>query len=575
MHTCLKISLACCLLVASFIRADESAPSIEKRVYAHLLIQDPQGAVQEAKRGLTLFPESKELHLAYIRALSENGNETAVLQEWEKTLSLFHEEISNRTALEVLAWGVLNKAERSPQLMIQFNSLLGAAFTHDIKALPHLIRAMRGTNTLMRMMAVKLSASYGDAPLQEELERMLKEEKVWAVKLEVIRAIGALRMTSVRDRLKDIISHDQTLVEEKAAAILAIVSMYDAIGPKELNSLLKSNRAGLRQLGCQLVAHLDMQGYAQEMKRLLSDSCPDVRIEALYTLGLLREKIEMHDIEKCLQDSSPVVSITAGWLALLNDVPQGEAILQKWMHDPHGDLRGLSAAALTMTGKKGVALSLKELEVHTDPYVRATLAIGLIGQRKEVKKACDALYDVFCDEQHTLWMWQEGSPFRFLSRSDVPHTHQIPNYPHVIDRLAKLEILHILNIMRTKYAEDAMRIFLKNDSWRTIGVAAGMLLQEGNQESLDLVRGLLEDEDEFVRVQAAIILALGGGDPRAVKVLQEAYPQVDREMKIHILEAIGRVGNKDSIPFLIEILKEPFQMLRVVAASALIQCIYH
>lgn len=575
MHTSLKIAFIGCLFLTSFIRADEGLQAIEKRIYAHLLIQDPQGAVQEAKRGLTLFPESKELHLAYIRALSENGNETAVLQEWEKTMTLFHEEISNRTALEVLAWGVLNKAERSPQLMIQFNSLLGAAFTHDIKALPHLIHAMRGTNTLMRIMAVQLSASYGDAPLQEELARMLKEEKVWAVKLEVIRAIGALRMTSLRDQLKEIISKDQTLIEEKAAAILAIVSMYDAIGPKELNSLLKSNRAGLRQLGCQLVAHLDMHGYVKEIGKLLSDSCPDVRIEALYTLGLLRAKIELSDISSCLEDSSPVVAITAGWLAMLNGLSEGAVVLQKWMQDSHADLRGLSAAALAMTGKKGVPFSLKALETHADPYVRATLAIGLIGQRQELKKACDTLYQVFCDEQHTLWMWQEGSPFRFLSRSDIPHAHHIPNYPHVVDRLAKLEILHVLNVMGAKYAEDAMRIFLKNDSWRTIGVAAGMLLQEGNGESLDLVRGLLDDEDESVRVQAAIILALQGAEPSALTVLQEAYPHVDREMKIHILEAIGHIGNKDSIPFLIEILKEPFQMLRVVAASALIQCIYH
>jgi HEAT repeat protein len=260
---------------------------------------------------------------------------------------------------------------------------------------------------------------------------------------------------------------------------------------------------------------------------------------------------------------------------MLNGLTEGEVTLQKWMQNSHGDLRGLAAAALSMTGKRGSQLSLKELESQPDPYVKATLAIGLIGQRVEVKKACDVLTQVFFERQNTLWMWQEAFPFRFLSESDVPHTHQIPNYPHVIDRLAKLEVLHILNVMRSKKAEDAMRLFLKSDSWRTVGVAASMLLQEGDEESLDLVRGLLDDEDEAIRVQAAIILALVGSDSSATQVLQDAYPHVDREMKIHILEALGHIGTKESIPFLIEILKEPFQMLRVVAASALIQCIYH
>ena len=48
---------------------------------------------------------------------------------------------------------------------------------------------------------------------------------------------------------------------------------------------------------------------------------------------------------------------------------------------------------------------------------------------------------------------------------------------------------------------------------------------------------------------------------------------MEREMKIHVLEAIGHIGDRESIPFLIQILKEPFQVLRVVAASALIQCL--
>ncbi len=555
------------------VRGDEK--SLEKRVYAHLLIQDPLSAVQEAKKGLEQFPGSKALHLAYIRALSENGNETAVLQEWSKTVSCFKEEINNRTALEVLAWGVLNKAERSPQLVIQFNSLLGAAFTHDIQALPHLINAMRGTNILLRMIAVKLATSYGDAPLQDELKRLLKEERVWSVKLEVIRAIGSLRMTHLKDNLKEIICKEETLAEEKEAAILAIVSMYDAVGPEELKTLLKSNRAGLRQLACQLIAHLDMKTYSQEIIKLFADHSPDVRMEALYTLGLLREAVTLQQIEPCLQDSSPFVAVTAAWLALLNGLPEGKTTLQHFLHDVHADLRRFAAAALATTGKRGTQMSISEMKTHDDPYVKATLAIALIGQRCHVKEACDTLYTVFSEQQNILWMWQEALPFRFLSPSQIGHTYQIPNYPQVIDQLAKLEILHILNIMRYPHAEEAMRIFLKNDSWRTIGVAAGMLVQEGNEESLDLVKGLLSDDDHHIRVQAALILALVGNDSAAVKILQQAYPDVDREMKIHILEAIGHVGNRDSVPFLIEILKEPFQMLRVVAASALIQCIYH
>jgi HEAT repeat protein len=75
-------------------------------------------------------------------------------------------------------------------------------------------------------------------------------------------------------------------------------------------------------------------------------------------------------------------------------------------------------------------------------------------------------------------------------------------------------------------------------------------------------------------MQAAFILAMLGGDSTAIKVLQEVYPKVG-EIKLHILQAIGHFGDPASIPFLLKVLSEPFQVQRLVAASALIQCLYH
>ena len=91
--------------------------------------------------------------------------------------------------------------------------------------------------------------------------------------------------------------------------------------------------------------------------------------------------------------------------------------------------------------------------------------------------------------------------------------------------------------MRYPKAQEAVRGFLQNQTWGVSGVAASTLLQEGDEESLEAVRGLLKDSDEKIRVQAALILALVGSDLSAVSVLQEAYPHMERDMKVHILEA--------------------------------------
>ena len=113
------------------------------------------------------------------------------------------------------------------------------------------------------------------------------------------------------------------------------------------------------------------------------------------------------------------------------------------------------------------------------------------------------------------------------------------------------------------------------EKWGVSAAAAATLLEEGDEEAFSLVRSLLTEEDQKIRIQAALILGLFGSDPAAIKVLQEAYPTANRELKVHILEALGHIGDPQSVPFLVEILKEPFQMMRVVAASALIQSLSH
>lgn len=546
-----------------------------RRIYAHLLIHDPASAVAEAKRAALFFPDSKSVHLAYLRALSEQGNEAETLKKWSEATLQFQDLKTNRVALESLAWGVLQKGEKSEQLTIRFCSLLGAALTQDVRAVPLIDAEMSSSNAMMRSLAVKLAGKYGDAPLQMKLARLLKEEKVWHVRLEVIRTIGSLRMIELRDDLKEIVADSRTLAEEKAASILALVDMYDSIGTHELKTLLSSKRAGLRQFGCELIAALNLQDHIADLKKLTSDSCPDVRQQAIYGIGLLNGSLSLQELEPLLKDLSPSVAITAAWTALVLGFPEGGDFLRIWLDDPHADLRRFAAAALSSSGQAGVKIATEVIEKHPDPYVRANLAIGLIGQRQHISLACQHLYATFESEKEAPWMWDRGLPFQALSPSGLTHHGQIPNYPRVVDQLTRLDVLTILSIVRYPQAQEAVKKLLKEKSWGVIGAAAATLMEEGDEESLALVRGLLNEADPKVSVQAALILALLGGDPSGMEVLKAAYPKADREMKVYILEALGRIGDAETIPFLVDVFKEPFQLMRVVAASALIQSLYH
>lgn len=543
-----------------------------RRIHAHLFVHDPRSAVKDAEKFLKIYPDSKELRLAYLQALAEKGDETAVLQEWGKR----KEELQkDRYALEILAWGVLKKGDLSSQLNIHLSSLIGASLTRDVRAVPMLVNALRGSNALLRLIAVRFSAHYGDGPLQEELKRMLTEEKVWFVRLEAIRAIGQLRITSLREELKEMISDKNTLVEEKAEAIIALVQMYDGVRESDLKDLIRSNRAGLRQLACELVSYFDLHGNVKDLVPLLQDASPDVRSHALHTIGLLRTRVGEKRLKALMEDSSPMVAITACWVATLQGMGEGIEELGKWIDDIHPRWRLLAASTLSSCGKKGIALAIEKMEKSEDPFVRGNLAIGLIGQRVEVQKASEVIYGILEKEKETLLMWDQNSHMRILARSQVSHIDQIPNYPKVIDQMVRLDLLNILCIMQHPKAQEAVKGYVKNESWGITGAAVAVLLEEGDEGAMTVISGLLKDEDPHVRVQAAFILAMMGSDPEAVKVLQEAYPKMSRDIKIQILEAIGHVGSLESVPFLIDILSEPFQLLRVIAASAMIQCLYH
>ena len=562
--------------------AEPTEDQIVRRVHDHLLIRDVSSAIEEAKNSVYCYPDSLKIHQVYLESLCQKGEEFEALEQFSSFWTKQGDEKNRRLVSEWLAWGTLRSGENSPLFLVRLYSLLGTALTQDAKALPLLLKEMRGSNAFLRSLAVRLSMNYGDQPLQKELLRLLQEEKVWFVRLEVMRAVGALKIKEARGYLQNILVSQKTLAEEKAAAILALVNTYDQIDKKELHLLLQSNRAGLRHLGSEIMAHLECKEEAEELLPLLMDASPDVRISAMNTLGLLQVK-EIHSqptvsyLKENLSHTTPSISITAGWLAAVLGQAEGKAILKGWLESPRLETRRLACAAVAVLGPFGLDLLVDRIQKEEDLYAQVNLALGLIGQRKELAKALDVLFLALQEPKKELWMWdaEENPLFRTLNKSTVRHMDQIPRYPQVVDHLTRLELFSILSMLKYPKALEAVKSFLKKQDFGVTGAAAAILLQEGDDASIFHVQELLQDSDEQVRIQAALLLGVLGRDPLAIDTLIASYAGAGRDLKIHILEALGYIGDPKAIPFLIEVLKEPFQGLRVVSASALIQCLYH
>lgn len=543
-----------------------------RRVQAHLFLEEVNQALVEAKALHQAFPREPASFELLIHTLSAAGEEGEMMRVWKAYESVFPDLAKKRELLEEMCWGVLQKGRKAGGVATQLISLLGSAITQQVRAVAILKEALRNSNFHIRAVAVKLAAVYSDQTLREEIVRLFHQERVWDVQKEVLQAIGQLKMIDLLPELLNKLKNSSFGPNEKKEIVETIVALQDSVHRDELLHLVKNRRSSVRMLAAESIVQNDLKDHVDLLRLLLSDSQADVKQTALQAWGVMRLPTEK-EVIKAADSPLPETSVTAAWALLLDGNPYGENILRKWLESSKTEGRLLAAAAVAKAGQHGISLSQEYVAKSSDPYVRANLALALLQQRVDCEKACAEL-DEFLKGCKDQIMKEEGF-FAPLKRSTIEHTPIIPNYPEVVNQTTRLELLNLLAIMEYPSALDAMKRFLKESSWGVTGLAAEALLGEGDESALDLVKELMHDPDREIRFEAALVLASWGHDPEALPVLMQTYHQADRVLKLKILESLGRVGEPSTIPFLIERLNEPSQILRVVAACILIQTLNH
>lgn len=568
--------LKAALFFIAFTHLSADECQIVKRIRAHLILNDIPSALQELKQNQALYGHSKIFQEISVELLARAQDERGMLYAWDRLVEQYPEEKDNRVLIESLAWGTLDKAISSSTPQMRFIGSLAAYFANDARSVRVLQNNMRDSNALIRAATVELAADMRDTILCEEILHLFQKETSFLVRLEVIKSIGKMKIVQARGGLEAIISNPWTSAEEKAAAIQALVLLLDTINRSELTFLVQSTRAGLRQLACEAVIYFDLHENIDLILPLLKDAHAEVRAAALHVLGYLR--VTHHQgqsimglISALKEDPDYRVAACAAWVMTLNN-PGGQNHFCRLLKHELRDVRLFATAALVATGKYGLPWMKEAFYVAEDPFVKINLALGLISLRTEMEAASQVLADAVSDMKEN-WMWNEQGVFRALVPSNVKHSDIIPQYPKAVNQLARLEVLGLLAMVKYPKAQETIRCFLQEQTWGVTWMAAALLLTEGDDEALVMVRELLKDKDPTVRIQAALLLSLWGRDEAALETLQQAYKGANREKKAHILEGLGNISAYSSIPFLISVLKEPHQTLRVIAACALLQCL--
>lgn len=552
---------------------------ITRRIQAHLTIQNYATAVDEVLDALNRFPQSLSLREQYILALAKLGDEKKLLKAWDDLIHLFPNQIQNRPLIEAVAWGILEKASQSSSIVMREMALLAAFFSQDAKGVEILRQGMLDSNYAVRAIAVKLASHFRDHDLIEQVKRLFDEERVWSVRKQVIKAIGKMRIVSLRGALETLIASEESLSTEKELAIASLLDLVDSINRFEIEKLASSNRAGLRQLASEAIAYFQSSRDVDQLFLLVKDSHPNVRLAALQALGQLRPVGEMEKVKslawQCVQDRDHKVALSAIWLLTLYAPEEGQRLFDKFLFDRRREVRLLAAAALGATGKYGLSKTLDQFRRNPDELVKLNLALGLIGQRHASQEAAEYLKEILMTKKEKLFKGEVGVFRPIIHQNIKKASEEISSSTELDYPLLHLELLNLLAILKISDVHQVIRQYLSERSWEISATAAILLLTEGDESTIDTVQQLLKDPQRRIRLHAALILSLWSREENAIQILEEGYVTSDWELKSRILEGIGRIGSTRSIPFLIQCLNEPSQTLRLIASMALIQCLNH
>lgn len=549
------------------------------KISSLMTVGDHKGARRVSMLTKDLYPDSKNVLSLYIRSLADDG----FLKEALSHLPIIagDEDVRNYfPVLESIGWNFLLQ-EDGISSVSNIASLLGAYRTHDARCVHLLLKKLNSTNAFDRHLAVKLCMAYRDFPLRKKITELMKSEKNYFVRLMLIEAVGKMKIKECESSLREMLSSSTRTFEERCVAIQSLINLTDKPMIEELNELKASHKTSMRELCVALITHFEMQEHVPLLIEFLADRHPGVRAKALLGLlvleapksSLIEVKGKIHAL---VQNDVIEVSEIAKVVLLSIDTEKGlEAFEASLLGDDQKKAR-FASRVIGYTGNISNPLIQKVYQQSTDSIVKANLCLAMIGKNVDDFVTARYLSQFLKEYSGQIMMKSDFAPFFIgIDESSVRHIPYIPNYPNLVDSMTRLQLLSKLSILEVDGVAESMRSFLKNRMWRVSSSAAIMMLEDSKLEDIELLKDLLEDPDPMVRLQSAVVLAFYGNDTTVSSVLEEAYEKVNWEKRIMILEAIGVIGNRSSIPFVIEKMKKESFILQKMAAATLLQCLYH
>lgn len=536
------------------------APFSHEQVDLLLTIGDSEQALKQ----LASMPDTEEKKRQELLCYAKQGNIPKLLQAFST-----YKDQTDPKLLEEVAWAILYKASQSNTPPVRQEAYIASFMANDARGIPLCLQALSDPSEQMRLVATTLAGRMRDEALLEATHQACRQDKSPHVRLNALQALGSMRYDAAKSTLEAILEEKSSSQEARMSALHALAAISK---DPNIQALTSSDKMPLRLLACELMLRHGKKSEIEQIYPLINDPIFDVRLAAIECVAIFGGKPPKELMEAILEHQDIKTRILANWLCLSSDYCKARAIknLHEFLQLEDRLLRLFTAGAISHSGAS-IAHFGDAFIQQKDPLVRLNLAIGCIWQRYDTSRAASFMLHAL--EGQPRLSWQSIGTISFVGPSHKVHQAGIDRLPETEDLMVRLELYSMIASSTKIPINEPLRAFLQDKTWGVSSQSAALMMQEGLL-CLEELKPMLQDASKELSLQAAFLLALLAQDDEALLVLQKSYETAPRQMKEYILFAIGRVGNKSSLPFLVQVLKEPFETLRVSAARAILLTLY-
>jgi len=273
--------------------------------------------------------------------------------------------------------------------------------------------------------------------------------------------------------------------------------------------------------------------YAQLVDEFLSSDDPILIESALLIIGKSHNYEYTETVKTCLDSPYPNVVRSAilvlGWFG----DEESKQKIYEFLKDEHIDVAEAAAATIALLADENDALAIKEYLDSDDERLRkiAIQALSLIN---------------------------DDFSFKFL----VEHLKKENNEflrAHLAKAISYFNKPEVANILLN---------MLKEDSLKIREAAASSLIRIKATDKIDEIMSLVHDKDVWVAYFAVKAIGELCKDQKCSEDLIKLYPTVDTQVRIAIIEALGKIGADES-EFLFQLLDDANEDIRKEALNSI------